>query len=437
MEMLFDSEKYLHSTSSSSFEDLYSYINAIPALFWSIDVVKNKIEYINKYALPGLGDSSHFIIQNPDFADQMIIDEDKYIFESFMKGIKSRKQGLAVFRIKLYDGTIRWLKIAGNRDIYKSNHYIGYIMDITETARFIRSIDHSNDSIIKKINIFNNPVLLIEFDNKKVFAYNNKTLDSFGVTHEKIMSMRFEDLFKDDIQVYLNAIYEEIIFAGQWKGELVYKSASGKEFISNTSIRPIHVEERNLLWVSIYNIPDLVKNDPDKISPDISVEIDFKSMNREALSAAKKGNITRLLEIMLENQPLHGLADAVLYSDIHVEEGRVVVWGAGDAFHSLTPAYTYPYEGTIAENILNYNLDHIIVENTFESIKPVDWAIFIPNGIKSYFAKPFYNNGKLVTVLIFCSTGLSVFNEDNIKSYDAVYSVFVTNLEIIKKKKLI
>jgi len=437
MEMFFDSEKYLHTTSSSSFEDLYAYINAIPALFWSIDVVKNKIEYINKYALPGLGDSSHFIIQNPDFADQMIIEEDKYIFESFMKGIKSRKQGLAVFRIKLYDGTIRWLKIAGNRDIYKSNHYIGYIMDITETARFIRSIDHSNDSIVKKINIFSNPVLLVEFDSKKIFSYNSRTLDAFGYTAGMVSSMRFEDLFKDDIQVYLNAIYEEIIFAGQWKGELVYKSGSGREFISNTSIRPIHVEERNLLWVSIYTIPDLIKNDMDEEYPDISVEIDFKSMNREALSAAKKGNIIRFLEILLENQPLHNLADAVLYSDIHVEEGRVLVWGAGDAFHSLTPAYTYPYEGTIAENILNYNLDHIIVENTFESIKPVDWAIFIPNGIKSYFAKPFYDNGKLVTVLIFCSTGLSVFNENNIKSYDAIFPAFVANLEVMKKKKLI
>jgi len=435
MEMFFDSEKYLHSASSSSFEDLYSYINAIPALFWSIDVVKNRIEYINKYALPGLGDSSHFIIQNPDFANQMVIEEDKYIFESFMRGIKSRKQGLAVFRIKLYDGTIRWLKIAGNRDVYKSNHYVGYIMDITETARFIRSIDHSNDTIVKKINIFNNPVLLIEFESKSIFSYNSKTLDAFGYTEDRFKNLVMYDLFKDDNHAYLNAIYEEIIFAGQWRGELVYKSASGNEFISNTSIRPIHVEERNLLWVSIYNIPELMKAIPGDRPVDISVEIDIRSMNREAVSAAKKGNITRLLEVMLENQPLHGLADAILYSDIHTDEGRVVVWGAGEAFHSLAPAYTYPYEGTIAENILNYNLDHIIVENTFESIKPVDWAIFIPNGIKSYFAKPFYEDGKLVTVLIFCSNELSVFNEDNIKFYDAVYPVFVSSLEVFKKKR--
>jgi len=65
----------------------------------------------------------------------------------------------------------------------------------------------------------------------------------------------------------------------------------------------------------------------------------------------------------------------------------------------------------------------------------VDWAIFIPSGIKSYFAKPFYEGGKLVTVLIFCSVEISVFNEDNIKFYDAVYPVFVSSLEVFKKKR--
>jgi hypothetical protein len=41
------------------------------------------------------------------------------------------------------------------------------------------------------------------------------------------------------------------------------------------------------------------------------------------------------------------------------DEGRVIVYGAGEAFQSLTPGYSYPFEGTIAENILDYNLDYI------------------------------------------------------------------------------
>ena len=433
MDRFFDSDKNANQHFNNSFEDLYSYINAIPALFWSIDVVKNRIEYLNRYALPGLGENSTLLIKNPDFTNSIIIDDDRYIFKNFIKNIRQRKPGLAVFRIKLYDGTIRWLKIAGNQDIYKSNCYVGYIMDITETAVFIKTIDNSESKIIQRINLFDNPVALFIFDDKKMYASNKAFNRLFSL--EPGLSLSLGDFISESSGHYMSHIYEEIIFSGRWRGELAFKSAGGGDFLSDTSIRPLHVEDRNLLWVSIYNIPQVSSPSVKKHKPEKIVDIDIKAVNREALSAARKKNLKRLLEIILENQPVPGLANAILYSDIHIDEGRVFVWGAGEAFSSLTPGYTYPFEGTIAENILNYNLDYIIVENTLESIKPVDWAIFIPSGIKSYFARPFYDDGKLVTVLIFCSTEFSVFNDENIKSYDAIYPVFKQNLEILKIKQ--
>ena len=422
-------------SSYKSFQDIYSYINAIPALFWSIDVIKNRIEYINKYALPGLGENSHFIIQNPEFISKMIFEEDRDIFESFLKNVRNVKPGLAVFRIKLYDGTIRWLKICGSPDVYRSNHYVGYVMDITETAYFIRTIDNSDASIVKKINLFNNPVFLITFEDKRVHACNSKALEVFGYTSRKVKLIGLEDIIKSDFSQYLSSIFEEIIFSGSWKGELSFKTGSGKEFISNTSIRPLNVSGQNLLWVSVYNIPEKVKPFSEKKSLEVYVEINSKELSRKTVSAARKGDVHGILDLILENQPLPGLANAMLFSDIHAEEGTVYVWGAGEPFESLQPSYSHPYEGTIAENIVNYNLNHIIVENTFESIKPVDWAIFIPHGIKSYFAKPFYSNGQLTTVLIFCSTEQGVFNEDNVKFFDAVYPSFEKSIDIINRKR--
>jgi len=422
-------------SSYKSFQDIYSYINAIPALFWSIDVIKNKIEYINKFALPGLGENSHFIIQNPEFAEEMIIEDDRYIFESFLKGARSRKPGLAVFRIKLYDGTIRWLKISGSPDIYRSSHYVGYVMDITETANFIRTIDNSDASIIKKINIFNNPVFLIAFDDKHIHACNSTAVKVFGIKEVGCESLSLNDIIRSDIAQYINSIYEEVIFSGYWRGELTFRTVSGNEFISDSSIRPLHVNEKNLLWVSVYNIPDTVKKTGVKKIEKVSQQVDLKGLIRKTITAAKKGNITGILDLILENQPVKGLANAILYSDIHLDEGIVYVWGAGEPFSNLAPAYSHPYEGTIAENIVNYNLNHIIVENTFESIKPVDWAIFIPHGIKSYFAKPFFTKGKITTVLIFCSTERALFNEENVKFYDSIYPAFENSLEVFKKRK--
>ena len=430
-----ESENNMELTSYKSFQDIYSYINAIPALFWSIDIIKNKIEYINKYALPGLGENSHFIIQNPEFADQMIVEEDKYIFESFMKDVRNKKPGLAVFRIKLYDGTIRWFKISGSPDIYRSNYYVGYVMDISETAIFIRTIDNTDASMVKKINIFNNPVFLIAFDDKHIHACNSTACKVFGLKPENLMSMVFEDIVLSDISQYLNSIYEEIIFSGHWSGELTFVTSSGDEFLSEASIRPLHVRGGNLLWVSVYNIPGVAKKTSVRKPIIHSKEIDIKGLLRKTIAAAKKGSITGILDLILANQPIPGLANAVLYSDIHVDDGIVHVWGAGEAFKPLAPAFSHPYEGTIAENIVNYNLNHIIVENTFESIKPVDWAIFIPHGIKSYFAKPFFTKEKITTVLIFCSTERSVFNEENVKFYDSLYPVFENSLEVFKKRK--
>ena len=41
------------------------------------------------------------------------------------------------------------------------------------------------------------------------------------------------------------------------------------------------------------------------------------------------------------------------------------------------------------------------MEDTLDSIKSIDWAMFIPCGVRSYFAKPFYSDEGLHAVLIF------------------------------------
>ena len=70
----------------------------------------------------------------------------------------------------------------------------------------------------------------------------------------------------------------------------------------------------------------------------------------------------------------------------------------------MTQGEKFSYRGTIAEDIARFNLDHLVVDETMDSIKPIDWALFIPHGIHSYYAKPFYMDGELQTVLILCST---------------------------------
>jgi hypothetical protein len=71
----------------------------------------------------------------------------------------------------------------------------------------------------------------------------------------------------------------------------------------------------------------------------------------------------------------------------------------------MTQPESFSYKGTIAEDINRFSLDYLVVDNTQDSMKPIDWALFVPRGIRSYFAMPFYSRNALRTVLILCATG--------------------------------
>ena len=90
-----------------------------------------------------------------------------------------------------------------------------------------------------------------------------------------------------------------------------------------------------------------------------------------------------------------------MFSDIQSARGKVQVYGVGRLFSSLEWGASHAYEGTIAQDIERFSLDSLMVEDTLDSIKSIDWAMFIPCGVRSYFAKPFYAAEGLHAVLIF------------------------------------
>ena len=84
----------------------------------------------------------------------------------------------------------------------------------------------------------------------------------------------------------------------------------------------------------------------------------------------------------------------------------------------------YSYEGTIAQDIERFKLDYLIVDDTIDSIKSIDWALFIPQGIRSYFAKPFYRRGVLKAVMILCSLKPNAFNSEGMDEYAILFEPF-------------
>ncbi len=422
---LIEAEDPYQSKSRYSYADLRGCINAIPALFWRIEVVKNRIEFLNHYEIAGLGRKSNLLLQNLNFRKEVILEEDLKLFDTFMKSVSERQRADTVFRIKLNDGTLKWLRITGAPDPYRPTFYSGYIVDISDMLDLIRVLDKRGTSIGEKIALFDNPVVLFSFSSKKIYAMNRAFQESFGIDPEALDHLTIRDFLGENRNQSIDRIYEEIIFHHQWNGELEFRDNSGRIFVAETAIRTVAKEGKNLLWISI--------------QPETTEDVSFSGYqdpsagkglleNDELLEmlrlSARQGDIMECLNVILKNQPDQNLADSILYSDIYIKEGKVITYGVGPSFESLRIGQEYPYEGTIAENIVKFKLDFIIVENTLRSIKPIDWALFIPRKVMSYYAKPIYSEDVLRTVLIFCSQKKSVFTEDNSRSYEPVFPLF-------------
>jgi hypothetical protein len=135
-------------------------------------------------------------------------------------------------------------------------------------------------------------------------------------------------------------------------------------------------------------------------------------------------SMERILQAFLDAQLPSIQYDAILFSDIHVKKNRVFVYWAGEPFEDMPQGEMFSYEGTIAQDIERYKLETLIVDDTLESIKAIDWALFIPKGVRSYFAKPFYQRGVLRSVLILCSLKPEQFPSEGIPEYELLFDPF-------------
>lgn len=136
-------------------------------------------------------------------------------------------------------------------------------------------------------------------------------------------------------------------------------------------------------------------------------------------------NISESLTAMYEQLHKQEHIDGLLFSDVQTRKNKVSVYYSGKVFEGAVQGEIYPYKGTIAQDIERYNLNYLIVDDTLDSIKPIDWALFVPRGIRSYYAKPYYVRGVLRSVVIVCSKKTARFKDKLIDSYDDILEPFM------------
>jgi len=402
---------------------LTSFLETLPALFWRLDIIKNEIIFLNEYAIAGLSESIALVLKNLRHARQVVLEQDLERFFCCLSQIRKQQNASALVRIKNDEGFFRWIVILGMSDPERLSGSIGLLADCTDLIDTALTSGWGSN-LSEKIALIPIPVVLARFADRRIVMANPAAQSALGCDLARESGLSLEDFLAAGSLKQLPMIIEDLVFTGRWNGPLSVIDGRGELVPCEGRIRAYARNGENLLWFSLTPLEPSREDAPGEDAPD-------ETSPELAAAFATVADVPSLLRLLLDNQPQPPLADAIMLSRIFISANRVEVTGQGTAFLQTPEGDSYPYEGSIAENIVRFDLDHIIVEDTSRSIKPIDWVLFIPRGIRSYFAKPFFKNGVLHNVLIFCSTEAKRFSGCNVRSYQNLFPLFESALERI------
>ncbi|NDV18456.1 diguanylate cyclase [Pseudodesulfovibrio sp. JC047] len=408
--------------------NLKSYLDVLSAIVWRIDIVGKEISFLNTFTFQPHEEKVRAIMQNPQSAQRMILADDRERFQQSYKQLLHRQKTTCIFRIQMENGMSHWFKLAGMPDPEHPTCSIGVLMDISSHVSTILATE-GRPGLSVKIDLIDDPVLLVRFADRSVSIVNKAADQLLGYSIDQLADLHLQDLLRDTPGTDLFQIYESLIFSDYWNGELYVTDSMGRSHQCLARIQVIARDEENLLWITLSHQNDC------KACKGVPVRGN-ETLPTKAVSAAmrKSTTVKALLDSMLRALPHDSPTDAIMLSKIFIDKGIVAVTGVGEPFGGQLEDLVHPYEGSIAKNIVHFELDKHVVMETSKSIKPIDWALFIPHGIHSYYAHPFFENGILTKVLIFCSTQKGSYDPDADAPLSALLDDFFTHLNRILKK---
>ncbi|MFV0347310.1 MAG: diguanylate cyclase [Halodesulfovibrio sp.] len=377
--------------------ELATYLALMPALMWHIDAAFNEIVFTNDYKMPGLGNKVPLVLKDISLAKTLVHSDDLGAFYGAMDCVRALQPSTVAFRMGDEAGNWHWLFLKGQPVQNESFRYVGMI---GACASLVGSIADRGAATMCPdcLELLDHPSLLVEYAGKKVAAANAAARRFFG--YEVVTDFPSLDGIMEGVNgQYRLSIYEHLIFNAVWRGALALKDASGVRRKCDVQLRAGVREGSHALWMVI-----------EPVSAAASTPMLSEGGCGNLCQALDKAHTeVQALQALLEHQPEGLNAEGVMLSHIYPSENRVEVTGVGEPFKGMEPHTCYPYIGSIAENIVQYALPHMVVEETIRSIRPIDWALFIPGGIHSYYAEPHYENDELAYVLIYCSTKSGAF----------------------------
>lgn len=381
-----------------SAEEIFSFISDFPALLWRIEIKKARIEFLNNNTILSPGIDGALLLKNHAYRRSVILPEGILLFERFMDSVKESKNAATVFRVKNQQGKLTWLKLTGTVNHKDPRYYYGYLLNVDDSISVIKGNMGMDLDLELMIEDAENPQLIIHFDTLRLTCANQAAMQLLEISEDDFGEFPFSNLCPELMQQPLDNILKDLPLTRHWNGKLLLQSSNQKTQVqANALLRYLVHNDKQFIRFSLQQITISEKRKSSRSRMD-NTEIQRLTQQLSSLE-----DITLIMQTCMESPLIASQSDAILFSDVYIRKNSVYVYWAGEPFAEMEQAESFAYKGTIAEDINRYSLDYLSVDDTQDSIKPIDWALFVPRGIRSYFALPYYSRGVLRTVLILCS----------------------------------
>ncbi len=401
-------------------------IQDAPLLFWRIDLLKRSFEPLNESGPGLLAKDNYRFFKDKAYREEMILSPDHVAVNSAISDVKFRVPVSAIFRIQS-GNVIHWFKLSG-WPVGGHRYYEGTVEEISEHMSQLQDIFTQHGRRLYMTDEDDYPVAVFRKKDRQLVRYNDAFAELAGISVSSQKKYRLDNLVAAEIKLPL--LEERLLLERRLSETLFLTPTKGRKTQALCLLECFIFQGTDLIRFSVVDVLNTVvdsEEDPSGQKKIVETETDALCNQLKESSS-----IVAMLDAIYARKDLLPGLDAIMYSDIHARKNSVFVYARGNLFGTLEPGSQYPYSGTIAENIEKEELEYLIVDDTQASIKAIDWALFVPHGVRSYIAKALYTRGAMRTVLIFCSATKRAFHDDQVGKVSKIATTFHRRLKQIK-----
>ncbi len=386
---------------------LNQWVEGFPGLLWQIELLRSRLTVLNDWRHPLLGAETARLIKDSQFRNEVVRREDLPLLGEFRDMLAGRQPAAVSFYLN--EAPEQPLLLQGWPS-QKAGIYCGFLKQAFLPVAYLAN--GIQGSCQMALNQDGYPVLLVDARTRQILASNAPAKALFSVRPEEEPVM--EGIAPGEFRSHLFRAAGRALKENVWAGTLFFHAASGKPFSAKVRISPCSASEED----AVVRIA-LLSLDTDRAGFPLEQEMAEASGGSDA--ALRNG-----LNALAAASPF--APDGVMFSDIQSSRGRVEVYGVGACFEDMEWGARYAYEGTIAQDIERFGLSSITVDDTLDSVKSIDWVMFIPHQVRSYFAMPFYDAHGLHAVLVIASRRPGTFHAKAEKTFALLRKPFEQTL---------